>query len=593
MKAFLLLGGFDHYTSIAEKGEKKWRDFPVGCAFTGKTPFTPMQNPNIPSSRLLFSKAGAPPRLCRCLLPLALLSLLVSLALSPAARAVSPPADGGYPNDNTAEGTGALSFLTTGSANTAVGSSALQNITTANQNTAIGAFALIGPNNASGNDNTATGFSALSANTGNDNTANGSGALQNNTTASGNTANGFNALFKNTTGSYNTATGLIALFSNTTGDQNTATGYEALVSNTTGADNTANGVAALFLNTTGNNNTATGYEALVNNTTGAENTANGFLGLSSNTTGTNNTANGALALAANTTGSGNTATGWSALQANSNGGFNAATGNYALYSNTTGYSNVATGVDALYHNKVGHDNTAEGYLALLNSTGSNNTALGSYAGANLATGSNNIDIGALGVAGDSGKIRIGKQGTQNATFIAGIFGVTMTGSPVVVNSSGKLGVSGTSSARFKEAIKPMDKDSEAILALKPVTFHYKQEIDPDKIPQFGLIAEEVDKVDPNLVVRDENGEVTSVRYDAVNAMFLNEFLKEHRTVQQQTSKLKEQDGTISRLKALIREQEKLAVQQQKQIEGLTIGLRKVSDRVELLNSSPRLVAENH
>ena len=139
----------------------------------------------------------------------------------------------------------------------------------------------------------------------------------------------------------------------------------------------------------------------------------------------------------------------------------------------------------------------------------------------------------------------------------------------------------------------MDKDSEAILALKPVTFHYKQEIDPDKIPQFGLIAEEVDKVDPNLVVRDENGEVTSVRYDAVNAMFLNEFLKEHRTVQQQTSKLKEQDGTISRLKALIREQGKLAVQQQKQIESLTIGLRKVSDRVELINSSPRLVAENH
>ena len=567
--------------------------FPGRLRVHGKTQFIPMQNPNIPSSQLLFSKAGAPPRLCRCFLPLALLSLLVSLALSPAARAVSPPADGGYPNDNTAEGTGALGGLTTGSANTAAGSSALQNITTANQNTAIGAFALIGPNNASGNDNTATGFSALSANTGNDNTANGSGALQNNTTASGNTANGFNALFKNTTGSYNTATGLIALFSNTTGDQNTATGYEALVSNTTGADNTANGVAALFLNTTGNNNTATGYEALVNNTTGAENTANGFLGLSSNTTGTNNTANGALALAANTTGSGNTATGWSALQANSNGGFNAATGNYALYSNTTGYSNVATGVDALYHNKVGHDNTAEGYLALLNSTGSNNTALGSYAGANLATGSNNIDIGALGVAGDSGKIRIGKQGTQNATFIAGIFGVTMTGSPVVVNSSGKLGVSGTSSARFKEAIKPMDKDSEAILALKPVTFHYKQEIDPDKIPQFGLIAEEVDKVDPNLVVRDENGEVTSVRYDAVNAMFLNEFLKEHRTVQQQTSKLKEQDGTISRLKALIREQEKLAVQQQKQIEGLTIGLRKVSDRVELLNSSPRLVAENH
>jgi hypothetical protein len=552
-----------------------------------------MQNPNIPSSRLLFSKAGAPPRLCRRLLPVALLSLLVSLALSPAARAVSPPPDGGYPNDNTAEGTGALGFLTTGSANTAVGSSALQNITTANQNTAIGAFALIGPNNASGSDNTATGFSALSANTASRNTADGSGALQSNTTGNTNTATGNVALFTNSSGSFNTATGAFALELNTTGDQNTATGYAALLGNKTGADNTANGVAALLRNSTGNDNTASGYEALVNNTIGSDNTANGSLALSSNTTGSDNTANGAFALAGNSTGGGNTATGWSALQANSNGGFNAAYGNYALYSNTTGYSNVADGVDALYYNKVGHDNTAEGYGALLHNTGSNNTALGSGAGFNLTTGTNNIDIGAAGVAGDSGKIRIGKQGTQNATFIAGIFGVTMTGSPVVVNSSGKLGVSGASSARFKEAIKPMDKDSEAILALKPVTFRYKQEIDPDKIPQFGLIAEQVDKVDPNLVVRDENGEVTSVRYDAVNAMFLNEFLKEHRTVQQQTSKLKEQDGTISRLKALIREQEKLAVQQQKQIEGLTIGLRKVSDRVELINSSPRLVAENH
>jgi hypothetical protein len=586
-------GGIRSLHINCRKRRKKWRDFPVGCAFTGKTPFTPMQNPNIPSSRLLFSKAGAPPRLCRRLLPVALLSLLVSLALSPAARAVSPPPDGGYPNDNTAEGTGALGFLTTGSANTAVGSSALQNITTANQNTAIGAFALIGPNNASGSDNTATGFSALSANTASRNTADGSGALQSNTTGNTNTATGNVALFTNSSGSFNTATGAFALELNTTGDQNTATGYAALLGNKTGADNTANGVAALLRNSTGNDNTASGYEALVNNTTGSDNTANGSLALSSNTTGANNTANGAFALAGNSTGGGNTATGWSALQANSNGGFNAAYGNYALYSNTTGYSNVADGVDALYYNKVGHDNTAEGYGALLHNTGSNNTALGSGAGFNLTTGTNNIDIGAAGVAGDSGKIRIGKQGTQNATFIAGIFGVTMTGSPVVVNSSGKLGVSGASSARFKEAIKPMDKDSEAILALKPVTFRYKQEIDPDKIPQFGLIAEQVDKVDPNLVVRDENGEVTSVRYDAVNAMFLNEFLKEHRTVQQQTSKLKKQDGTISRLKALIREQEKLAVQQQKQIEGLTIGLRKVSDRVELINSSPRLVAENH
>src|SRR5205823_11332636 len=137
-------------------------------------------------------------------------------------------------------------------------------------------------------------------------------------------------------------------------------------------------------------------------------------------------------------------------------------------------------------------------------------------GANLTTGNNNIDIGAnvLGTAGESGKIRIGKQGTQNGTFIAGIFGVTMTGSPVVVSSSGKLGISGTSSARFKTAIKAMDKASQAVLALKPVTFRYKEEIDPNGIPQFGLVAEQVEKVNPNLVVRGEDGKVMTVRYEA-------------------------------------------------------------------------------
>jgi hypothetical protein len=164
--------------------------------------------------------------------------------------------------------------------------------------------------------------------------------------------------------------------------------------------------------------------------------------------------------------------------------------------------------------------------------------VGNQAGVNLTTGNNNIDIGAPGAAGEANTIRIGKQGTQKQTFIAGISGVAVTGSTVVVNSSGKLGVA-ASSARFKQAIKPMDKASEALLALKPVTFRYKQEIDPDGIPQFGLIAEEVEKVNPNLVIRDEEGKIMSVRYEAVNAMLLNEFLEAHR-------KLQEQQTTIER-----------------------------------------------
>ena len=189
---------------------------------------------------------------------------------------------------------------------------------------------------------------------------------------------------------------------------------------------------------------------------------------------------------------------------------------------------------------TGSSNTAEGQGALNQlTTGSSNIALGFNAGANLTTGSNNIDIGNVGVAGDANMIRIGKQGTQTGTFVAGIFGSTVaSGVGVIVNSSGQLGTV-LSSERFKEAIKPMDKVSEAILSLQPVTFRYKQELDPNGVPQFGLIAEQVDKVNPDLVVRGEDGKVTTVRYEAVNAMLLNEFLKEHRKVQDQKSDRRE------------------------------------------------------
>ena len=192
------------------------------------------------------------------------------------------------------------------------------------------------------------------------------------------------------------------------------------------------------------------------------------------------------ALIANSTGASNTAVGVSALRNNTTAAFNTAVGHDALVDNN-GNFNTASGFQALLSNTIGHDNSAGGFQALANNTtGSSNIALGSKAGINLTTGSNNIDIGAPGVAAEANTIRIGKSGTQKKAFVAGIRGVTVaSGVGVIVGTTGQLGTV-VSSARFKEAIKPMDKTSEAILALKPVTFRYKQELDPDGIPQFGL-----------------------------------------------------------------------------------------------------------
>ena len=352
----------------------------------------------------------------------------------------------------------------------------------------------------------------------------------------------------------NTAEGTDALFSLTTGSLNTALGYKALYSNTTGHHNTANGLQALFSNTTGYINTATGSNALYNNTTGSYNMANGPNALFNNTTGAENTANGFAALNHNTTGSENTANGCEALNYN------------------TGSYNTATGKDALHQNTTGGNNTAEGFKALSSNTGSNNIGLGSNAGGSLTTGSDNIDIGNIGVAGESGKIRIGTVRTQSATFIAGIRGITTVNAnavPVVIDSAGQLGTV-SSSRRFKKEIKPMDQTSEAILSLKPVTFHYKS--DSTGIPQFGLIAEEVAEVNPDLVLRDDNGEIYTVRYDAVNAMLLNEFLKEHRKVEQ-----------------LKKNFESKLAEQQRQIKALTSGLEKVSAQLETSKPAPQMV----
>jgi trimeric autotransporter adhesin len=398
-----------------------------------------------------------------------------------------------------------------------------------------------------------------------------------------NTVLGEDALFSNTSGAFCTAIGFNALFSNTSGNSNTANGYQALFFNTTGVGNTAAGEQALFSNATGGENTANGFQTLLNNTTGGENTAVGSRALANNTTGTSNTATGDQALVSNTIGTKNTANGGGALLFNTTGSNNTANGFEALDSNTTGVENTANGSTALLLNTTGNNNTALGDGALKNnSTGSSNIAIGADAGLNLTTGNSNIDIGNAGVAGESRVIRIGKQGTQRTTFIAGISGaIVPTGVAVIVDANGHLGTT-TSSARFKEAIRPMDKASETILDLKPVTFHYKKEFDADGIPQFGLVAEEVEKVNSDLVARDEEGKPYTVRYEAVNAMLLNEFLKEHRKVEEQSSQIARQDCKVQKLEATV-------VQLQSALKEQAAQIRKVSDQLSATEPAARLV----
>jgi Chaperone of endosialidase len=389
----------------------------------------------------------------------------------------------------------------------------------------------------------------------------------------GNTAEGYLALGSLTTGVYNTGIGVYsllsiadgslctsvgagALFANTA-SENTATGAGALFSNTTGGDNTANGAFALFSNASGIFNTATGFQAL-ENSTGDKNTGNGADALLSNTSGGENTADGNNALRNNTTANFNTAAGASALVTNTTGHDNTAVGTNALFSNTTANFNTGVGSAAL-GGSTGDSNTAMGFGALQSdTTGSNNVALGAGAGSALTTGDNNICIGhnVTGVAGDADTIRIGNVNTTT-TFVRGISGTAVTGTPVVVNGNGQLGVT-PSSKRFKDEIKPMEKASEVLLALKPVTFRYKKEIDPAGTSQFGLVAEEVEKVNRDLVVHDKKGKPYSVRYEQVNAMLLNEFLKEHRTVQELrneiaalTSTVKEQAAQIQKVSAQV------------------------------------------
>jgi len=392
-------------------------------------------------------------------------------------------------------------------------------------------------------------------------------------------------MFNRGDSSSNTAIGNSSLYFNINASFNTACGFQALggasrVSNPfsdepnpnqdadSGFRNTATGAQALFSNLGGNENTADGDGALLFNLNGHDNTATGKSALSGNANGSFNTANGAFALFGGD-GSLNTATGFDAMLDNTSGNRNTGDGVFALSANSTGSDNTAIGAEALGSNSTGSFNTAIGSGALLsNTSGNSNIALGASAGTRLTTGSGNIDIGNPGDRLDSYTIRIGRsdikagyKGNTSNAYIGGIRGVTIAnGVGVIIDTQGHLGT-WVSSARFKEAIEPMDNASEAILSLKPVTFRYKHELDPDGIPQFGLVAEQVEKVNHDLVARDDQGRPDTVRYEAVNAMLLNEFLKEHRRVEAL-------EATVAKLQSVV---------------------QKVSNQIELTKPGPQVV----
>lgn len=427
---------------------------------------------------------------------LPILFTLLSLQAAHRSQAVVPPPDGGYPGFNTAEGQSALFNLGTGVANTAVGWRSLQSDSDGSYNTGLGAGTLLF--NSTGNANTAIGTAALLFNTsGTENTAVGVAALLNND------SNGAGV------GSFNAAFGAHALQNNTDGQANSAFGNYAMFSNTSGFTNTAIGLGSMLNNTEGSNNTAIGFDSLLSNTTGNQNTA----------------------------------TGWN-----------------ALYFNTVGHFNTANGLNALVANTEGLSNTGVGWGALLtNTTGSNNTAIGVRAGQDI-TGDFNICIGSQvnGIAGESNRIRIGDnlpaQTGESSCYLGGIHNqVAVNGLTVLVNSSGKLGTT-VSSRRFKEEIEPLAKVSEALFELKPVSFRYRKEIDPAGTRHFGLVAEDVEKVNPELVGRDGEGKPTAVRYDQINAMLLNEFLKEHRKNQERQANIERQQKQIEALAAIVKEQ---------------------------------------
>jgi trimeric autotransporter adhesin len=359
-------------------------------------------------------------------------------------------------------------------------------------------------------------------------------------------------------GSFNTADGTRALGNVTTGIANAAFGWFSLLSNTDGSFNTAVGAATLILNI-GDQTTGEGLE----------NTAVGTAALLFNSTGSQNTAVGSTALENNATGLGNTATGHRALFSNIDASSNTAVGRVALTNHTTGNFNTAIGNQAMEDNTSGVGNTAIGSIALVGvTTGDKNTGLGRGAGSALGTGSGNVCIG-QGVTGEAD--------VNDRTYIRNVNTDTVSGGGadfVTVDlATGRVGHL-ASSRRYKDDIKPMDKASEVLYRLKPVTYRYNKEIDRNQVLDYGLIAEDVAEIDPNLTVHDKNGQIETVRYTAVNAMLLNEFLQEHK-------KVEEQQASIAELKSTI-------AQQQKGMEILTAELKQQAGQIQKVSAQPKV-----
>jgi len=371
-----------------------------------------------------------------------------------------------------------------------------------------------------------------------------------------NTALGNQSFVNNTTGGFNTAFGAQTLENNTTGSGNTAVGTQSLQNNTTGGSNTAYGFNALRNNTSGPSNTATGANALESNTTGGANTASGSYALNSNTTGNANTATGEDALQNNTSGGSNTASGYYALNGNTTGSSNTADGVEALQNNTIGDSNTAFGARSLNGNTTGYSNTALGVGALsTNTTGNNNIAIGSGAAFNVsASRSNNIHIGSQGTTGDSGTIRIGTPATQNSFYAAGVRGITTSSNdvvPVVIDSNGQLGTV-NSARRFKEDIQDMGEASHRLLNLRPVTFRYKKPFADGSQPmEFGLIAEDVAEVFPELVAHSADGQIESIKYQMLDSLLLNELQKQLKAMHDLAAQNRELETRVATLELIL------------------------------------------
>lgn len=419
-------------------------------------------------------------------------------------------------SNNTKYGTGALNANSTGSNNSAFGYMPMYNNTTSGNGTAFGYMTLFF---SKGAQNTGFGYQAIKG------TSVMAGAYNN--------AFGYNGLSVITSGSFNSAVGESGLASNTSGSYNSSLGYASLKTNITGAYNTAAGSGALYANVSGNYNTAIGKHSLFLNKTGSNNTVIGASAKQSKEVGSSNTAHGLLCL-----------------------------------QTVSGDQNTGFGVQTMTGGNGCQWNTGIGVQSLWRSTGRENIGIGQLAGYNLSSENYNILIGSYGRVGDASTIRVGEPTFNKDAYVAGIHGATVAGGVrVLVNSQGKLGTL-TSSRRFKTDIADMGSASEALSALRPVTFHYKPEFDSDQVAQFGLIAEEVAEVSPDLVARDAQGEIYTVRYEAVNAMLLNEFQKLHgRVVTQDALKARQESRMLAKSQVL--------AGQQTQLEALSQRLSKV------------------